>query len=290
MPVDETVDKVLFEPGLHLGVPMSQYQTIDALGSTRLGWMSVSPKQYKYMCEAPHIDTPATALGTALHMAALEPDLFHQSYALEPDPAIVCPTAKSPRATNAYKDAVIAMERDGKKVLRMEDMGKVAGMAQAIRSHGPARSLIQKATAFEVTAIWNRGDHQCRGRFDILGDGIIADIKTTRNLRDFSPWVLTRMGYYRQAGWYDDGAKRNGLEPKHFFFIAVENVPPFDVGVFVLDRETILVGTQEANRLLMRLEQCEREGEWPGMFPELEKADLTDAFTNERWEDTDGEG
>lgn len=275
-----------FPVGLHLGLPMDVYSNIDAVGSTRLGWMAVSPLHYRYMCDTPHIDTAATRLGTAVHMATLEPALFGERYACEPDLEEMCPGAKSPRATSRYKDWVATQEAKGVTVLSEDDYLKVANMACAILAHPHARKVLDKGKDREVTALWEQEGRRCRGRFDVLGGGLMADIKTTRQIKDFSPWVLTRMGYYRQAGFYVGGAAQLGETVDHFFFIAVENVPPHDVGVFVLGRAELEVGRVESEALLRRVDACERRGEWPGMYPEIVQATLTDRYAL----DLEGEG
>lgn len=267
------------EVGFHAEVPMSEYVTWDALGSSRLEWLAISPKHYKYMLEQPaEEETDAQFLGTAVHMAALQPELFLKTYTPEPDVNVVAPGSARPRATNAYKDAVAELERDGLRVVRTELMVKVLKMAEAVRIHPAASKVLDRAPEREVSALWSRGERLCRGRFDLLGPGVMADLKTTRSLKTFSPWAITKYGYYRQAGWYCDGLKRLGRDVQHVFLIAVENVAPFDVGVFALNKETVSVGLVEADALAGRLLRCEMSGEWPGMFPDVQEAMLTDAL------------
>lgn len=266
------------EAGLHNGIPLEQYRAIDAIGSGRLEWLAVSPMHYRYMVSRPEPkQTDAELVGSALHMAVLEPTLFQKTYVPEPDPEKVAPDNAKPRATNLYKAAVAGLEAAGLTVLRSDTMAQVAGMATAILSHPHAAALLKRAPEREVTAIWERNGHRCRGRFDMLGPGVIGDIKTTRRLRDFSPWTLTRLGYYRQAGWYRDGANLLDRDVEHFFFIAVENTPPYDVGVFALEPDILDVGMVECGMLLERLGKCERENSWPGMYPDVQTARLSDA-------------
>lgn len=273
-PATKTVP--VLEPGFHPGIPMSEYQAIDAIGSGRLEWLNVSPLHYRYQLGLERAETPAMALGTAVHTAALEPEIFAKRYVLEP--LDVAPGNAKPRATKAYKDAVADIEQGGFSVLRRETMETVQAMAAAVHAHPHAAKLLKRAPEHEVTMLWDRDGRRCRGRADLLGDGVIGDLKTTRSLKDFSPWSITKLGYFRQAAWYWDGAAKLGRPLEHFFFIAVESAPPHDVGVFVLDPSAIVVGLQECDRLMELLDDCERRNRWPGMFPEVVTANVTDAM------------
>jgi hypothetical protein len=263
-------------PGFYAGVPLKQYLTLNALGSTELEWLNVSPLHYRYMrarTAAP--DSEALARGTALHTAVLEPDLFAERYASEPD--IDAIGGAKPRATNAYKEAVAELEASGRSVLKNGIAAEIRAMAVSVLSHPHAYKVLTKSPERETTAFWERDGRLCRGRFDALGDGLLADLKTTRSLRSFSPFAITNLGYYRQAGWYVDGLRRLGRDIKHMFFVAVESVPPYDVGVFVLDAAALAAGQIECDRLLAKLASCELTGEWPGMFPDVQQAILSDA-------------
>jgi len=268
--------KAPWSPGMYAGMPMETYLSLEALGSGRLEQLAVSPLHYRYMLTQRRETTPALELGTALHMAVLEFDLFNETYTLEPDLDEI--GGAKPRATKAYKDQVAALEESGKTVLQRGEMAKVLSMKEAIEAHPHAAALLKKCPEREVTALWDRNGRLCRARFDMLGKGMAGNIKTTYKIRDFSPWTITRRGYYRAAAHYRDGANRLGREIKHHFFLAVESAPPFDVGVFVLDEATLDVGLQEIEALHRKLEECERTDSWPGQFPDVVQAMLTDAI------------
>lgn len=264
--------------GLHRGLPMEEYRAIDAVGSGRLEWLAISPKHFRYLSDSPEqAETEAQLVGSALHMLTLEPDAFAARYVLEPDPAEVAPGNVKPRATAAYRAAVAALEERGLTVLRSEVMAQIEAMADAIHSHPHASALLKRCPEREVTAIWDEDGIRCRARFDMLGPGVIGDLKTTRKLKDFSPWALTKLGYYRQAAWYRSGAAACGVPVDRFFFIAVENAAPYDVGVFALEDDVLDVGAVECLRLLAVLQGCKKSGEWPGMYPDVQVARLTDA-------------
>lgn len=254
---------------------MAAYQSIEAVSSTQLGWLAVSPLHYRWMRSQPHVASDAMTLGSALHTATLEPHLFGASYEVEPDPEQVAPGMAKPRATKAYKDAVAAIEATGKVVVKQDAMAAIDKMSAAVRTHARAAKLLDRTPWHEITMLWNRDGRMCRGRADLLGDGVLADLKTTRSLAEFSPWTVTNRRYYAQAAHYIDGAEALGEKVEHFFFIVVESSPPYDVGVFVLDPAAIEFGRVQNERLFRLLDECERTDTWPGMFPEIETAMLS---------------
>ena len=262
--------------GLHDGIAHADYLAMPALGSTHLSWLSVSPHYYQWMLTHPEEPTASMSLGTALHMATLEPERFEQTYVQEPDPQVIAPGYSSPRSTKVYKESVAHLEALGRTVLRAEQMESVRMMAAGLRTHAKTSAVLERAPRREVTALFDVDGRRCRARFDALGDGVIADVKTTRSLRNFSPHTVTEMGYAVQGALYVAGARALGLKVSHFFFAVVENVPPYDVGCFVLDDECLDYGMNEAARLLALLGECERTDNWPGQFPEIERAMVTE--------------
>lgn len=263
-------------PGLHDNVPHDEYLRIPAIGSTHLGWLSVSPLNYRWRLDHPEPASSAMDLGTALHMATLEPERFERVYVDEPDPRVIAPDAASPRATKAYKEAIASITAVGKLVLKAEQMMAVRMMAAGLRTHAVSAAALARAPRREVTAVFERDGRRCRARFDALGDGIIVDVKTTRTLRTFSPYVITDRAYHLQAAAYRYGARACGVDVKHVVLIAVENAPPYDVGCFVMDEELLELGDVEIDNLLARLAECERADRWPGMFEDLQVGRVTE--------------
>ncbi len=268
-------------PGLYSGISMADYLAIDALGSGRLEHLAVSPLAYRWALDHPEpADTDAMERGTALHMSLLEPDLFARTCVVEPDPATIAPGSVRPRATKAYHDAVAELVHSGRQVLRAEMMDQVLQMTERVHAHPHISRLLARCTQREETMLWERGGRLCRGRADALGDGILADFKTTRSLRDFNPWVITKRRYYVQAAWYVDGLEGLGRRIEHVFLVAVESSPPYDAGIFTMGPDELDFGRRECERLVARLDECERTNTWPGMFPNIQAVTLADSVIN----------
>lgn len=268
----------MMEAGFHRGVPMWKYLGLEAFGSAHLSALAISPLHYQHLMSQGSRDTEATDLGSAVHTAVLEPERFDELYVTEPDPCKVAPGYEKPRATKAYKDARAALEATGRQVLKFETADRIGEMADAIRSNEHVAKLLQRAPERELTMIWDRDGRRCRGRADMLGDGVLVDLKTTRTLRFFSPFEITKLGYYRKLAWYRDGLRRLGREIKHHFLIAAESSPPYDVGVFAMDEAALEFGAIECDGLMETLLECERTNTWPGMFPTIQIGRVTDQY------------
>ncbi len=251
--------------GIHQGVSQREYLATPGLGFSALQSLSISPLHYRYSMSQPGYDTDATFLGTALHAAVLQPDAFAAQYVYEPDLAELVPDAKSPRATNIYKAWVAEQAAIGRSVLKPDTGDAIRRMVDAIHGHPHAKAALAKAPEREVALIWERDGRRCRGRADALGPGVLIDVKTTRDLRSFSPWIISRMGYHRQFGWYRDGLERLGRTVDHCIVIAV-------------DPEAVAYGAESCGQLLDLLSDCERADKWPGQFPNVERGMLTDAI------------
>jgi len=57
-------------------MPFSDYLALDAMSAHGLMQIERSPAHYRHAIDTPHAPTPAQALGTAAHMAILEPDHY----------------------------------------------------------------------------------------------------------------------------------------------------------------------------------------------------------------------
>ena len=63
----------------------AEYADIDAVNWSPLSAMRDSPLHYAHRLRTPRTDTPALAMGRAIHTAVLEPDAFPLGYVVRPD-------------------------------------------------------------------------------------------------------------------------------------------------------------------------------------------------------------
>jgi hypothetical protein len=178
----------------------------------------------------PSPDADAMIFGRLVHTVILEPHKFDGYAVLDPDLIGVKADgskADNPTATKAWKDAVFAAKRDGLTVISPKMLTKANLLSEAVSAHPEAGRLLAAATDHEVSAY---ADHpsgaQVRARFDLIGPGFIADIKTTRDADpDTFGRAMHAYGYHISAANYLDVARANGLDVDRFDLICVEKEP-----------------------------------------------------------------
>jgi hypothetical protein len=260
----------------------AEYQALEATNWSELKNMAVSPRYYRHRRDHPLPDTPAMLMGRAIHAAVLEPDSFHDEYRIA-EPRQCAGETKS--GTRCSKPAIPggtlchlhggtaeaeALAESGVTILTADQGETVVHCVEAVATHKAARELLERAPRREVSIEWEIDGRRCKGRIDALGDGVLVDLKTTRSLARFARQA-GEMLYYGQLAWYGDGAIAAGQLARDYevFILAVENVEPWDVGVFRVTDDDIQEGQFLYRRLLRDLTACETMDYWPGMMPDV---------------------
>lgn len=192
--------------------------------------------------------TDAMKLGTAVHCAVLQPDVYASTYAIQP-------ATISRRAGKAWE--MFQAENPGKEIIKQDDADMVTGISEAVYAHKNASEILTWANAdeMEVSLFYRLHDLDCKSRLDLIvpDEGIVCDLKTAS---DASPEGFMKacdaFQYDVQAAMYMRAAEECGLKADHFIFIAVENKFPFTVGVYSFSRnsEFIRAGELEVNKRL----------------------------------------
>lgn len=247
------------------GMPHAEYLAVPAMSASGIKRFLRSPAHYR--AGGSSIDATAAAIGTAAHLAVLEPARFD---------AEVLAAPRFDKRTKAGKiDAETwAAANVGRLALGQDDFDSVRRMADAVRAHPAAAALLSAGIA-EVSMMWSDDATgvACKSRADWLRpDGLLVDLKTTR---DASPGGFARaigqFGYALQAAWYLAGARAVlREEPAGFVFIAVEKDPPHAVGVYVLDASSVDAAAGRIASALVRLRECEQTGNWPAYSSVIE--------------------
>ena len=251
---------------LTTGLPFSDYLALDALSISSLKVLGESPLKFQHALTSRRTETAAMALGTAAHMAILEPRRF--------DPAVYTGAVRRGKEWEAFQSA-----NQDKLILTQNDLDQVVGMRNSVRSFRPAMRYLVDGQA-EVTMQWVDVEtgRKCRGRIDWLttldGAHIITDLKTTKSAKAMAfGSQAAKLGYHMQLAYYFDGyLSITGVAPI-MKIIAVESAAPHEPAVFSIPEDVILQGREEYRRLLTLLDECEETNNWP---PALEtESDLS---------------
>ena len=254
------------DDGLYPQIPPHIYHSCwKALSKSEMGELARSPahlRAYRTIKRVLSTTQRRTFdIGTATHLAILEPDAFDDTVRLRPD--------GHPNST-AHKEAVedIYNRNPNALILSQVDYDSVWAMRDSVQANRAAQELIAGCQP-EVSAIWTDPETgvRCRGRADVWQPHtkIIADVKTTVDARSeaFRKQIY-RYGYYIQVGYYLRGWDTLGYgEDVRFALIAIEKKPPYAIAIYELDLEWLLMAQDEISALLKLYARCVREKRWP---------------------------
>jgi hypothetical protein len=208
----------------------------------RLRKMGMSPAHYLAALRAQDKSTEAQKRGSLVHALALGQ-----------------PTVTWPGKVRRGKqwDAFQA-EHAGKLIASVREHNEASPIIAALRSNPHATELLSGTP--EVETDWNIQGRRCEGRIDVIAQGRIAELKTTRCAHPDAFMRQARyLNYHAQLAWYADGV---GVNVAHI--VAVESVEPYAVSVFRLSDRTLDEGRRIYRAWFEKLMVCEATNEWPG--------------------------
>lgn len=268
--------------GVHEDMPAEAYHALAALSASGNRdiiercpryWWHRSPLNDAYEPEV----SRKFDLGTAAHLALLEPRLFAERV------VVIDAADFRTKAAQALRDEAYEL---GKTPILASDLDKIRDMRRALLAHPIARNAFTSGTP-ELTFLWRHPDYKlpCKARVDwTKGDGsALIDLKTHENAH---PRKLARLafdlGYFQKAAWYLDGCEAcTGERPKDFFIVAIEREAPHLITVARLDPRGIEWGRQMNLKAVAEIARClERDEEPPG-YRDPARPDQDVAFTLE---------
>ena len=264
------------ELGVFIDIPAEEYHADkNIVGHSALVRMLRSPAHYRHYVTTPHEPTPALKFGTALHTAVLEPDVFEETYVVQP---------KFDRRTKDGKALAEQWELANAEKVAIEEDKKVClqGMQSAIARHLGAAKLLRNGWT-EKSLFWVDPDTgiMCGIRPDLLAvdnlGRIIAtvDLKSTLDAgKDKFAKSMANYGYDVQAAFYTDGiAQAIGYEVP-FYFLAAESEAPHGVGLYKTGPKTLEAGRAKVRMGLQLMQWCRENDTWPSYQPFGEEEEI----------------
>lgn len=274
------------EPGVYSGITNDAYHSGEGISKSGLDLIGRSPLHYwaKYIDpnRVPQEPTPAMQLGTAIHAAVLEPDLFARDYVVVPTDAPRRPTRTQLAAKKPSDDTVAAIiywndfdrANAGRTVISVDDYQTCSAIQENVRRHPAAQVLLTDGEP-ELSVYWR--DEQtgvlCKCRPDWMNykANAIVDVKSCE---DASPAgfqkSIIKYGYHVQAAWYLDGLKAaTGHAPSAFIFAAFEKARPYATAFYYADEDMIELGRMLYRERLDLYAGCLKQNLWPGYSQQL---------------------
>lgn len=264
--------------GVHGDVPDTEYHSdrsaLSCSGARLLlppstpaifRWQMDHPRKTKREWDFGHM-AHRVLLGAGAELCVLEPAI----HGLLKGGAV----AKSPRATDTWKEAEAAARAEGRVPVHVDDYQIAQAMADKVREHPTAGPLFASGRA-EVSLVGTDSETGVRlkARPDwITGDGTIVDYKTAVSSEvDAFSRRAADLGYHIQEAWYRHVAQLLKLHDNpRFLFVVQEKEAPYEVSVFEyqdpIDKAESRRQMREAISIYQR---CSAEDEWPGRSPEV---------------------
>ena len=255
--IQYTEGMIITPPCIIAGMPNSDYHAHESISKSGLDLFNRSPAHYHFA--EPREPTRAVAIGTAIHAAILEPEVFANDYMLL--------ESVTDRRASAYKEAVKIYGVDN--VLTATESANVKGMQEMALANPDYQKYASSEHSTELSffGICSITGLTLRCRFDLLThDGRALDVKKTRDSQeyDFARSILNYR-YHVQHAFYSHVYKCvTGNEIESFEFFAIgENSPHANV-VYCLDDESVAIGRKEMMDNLQHLasEHDKTEGIW----------------------------
>lgn len=244
-------------PGIHPDIPAADYHAWPAFGSSDLKAMRQGPPfLVKWRRENQPDPTDAMRLGTAVHMAIIEPGRFDATYVEKPEDM-----------SFATKDGKAWKERhEGREILTFKQAEVVRGVVDAFRFKNEALlSLI--GSDREVSLLWSDPETGLllKGRPDWIKDGYLYDLKLSRYASERSiPFRAWAEGWMHQAAQYRTGLNLLGQKIKGCRLVVIHPQAPHPTYLIELKENDLDLLALENAETVRQMAACQASGLWPG--------------------------
>jgi len=241
-------------------LPAEDYFRYAAASNSALKLVRRSPAHMKYREPEEH-DTRAKEIGSAIHMALLEPDLFAKHYLIAE-----CDVRTAAEYRGLAKDA------GGNRVLTRPEHKRIIGMKESAYRNTEFRRYMEHQGRNELS-VFSKDPLtgvEVKCRFDRLGDSLWA--LDAKKCQDASPAdfckSITNYGYYMQIPFYaavwewETGEKIDCS--RDFPIVAFEEKAPHACVLHDLDEVALMLGRKHFREALDAYARCQDSGVWPG--------------------------
>ena len=250
-----------------IGLTNNEYRQQRGISKSDLDLIHQSPALLEWARNAPSDGSDAVDLGTHVHCAVLEPDVFANTYRKAPDGGR---TAADRARVEAFAEHCRA---SGKICLDADTYDMVIAMRDSVLAHPTARDLLTSPGVSESSIFGELEGVRVKCRPDRIVEGrhILVDVKKVDAIEHLARSVQ-QFRYFVQSALYSDIYEQwTGVKPR-FIFVAVgerRSIGRHPVRVFELDQSDIEDGRQEYREDLERVREMEAFG--VGMHVEVLK-------------------
>jgi hypothetical protein len=253
--------------GRELVCSLEEYLAIEAVSSGGCADFVKSPATYHAKHVARTLTEPQSEgmlLGSAIHCAVLEADVFRDRYAIGP-----C----NDKRTTTWKRWA-ETQGDHLTLLSASQGETIDACTKALRLHDQAAELLWGWPGVaEMSGLWTDDETglPCKLRFDrVLRERLtVVELKSSRSADpDTVVRTAVSLGYHRRAAWYVNGHHQiYGTMPNAMLFVTVATeIPPSiledRVNVWMLDPNLEELGNRDIRSALDGIAAARASGIW----------------------------
>ena len=248
-----------------IGLTNDEYRQQRGISKSGLDLIHQSPALLEWARNAPSVGSDEVELGTHVHCAILEPDVFAGTYRKAPDGGR---TAADKARVEAFAEHCKA---GGKICLDADTYDMVIAMRDSVLAHPTARDLLT-GDGISESSIFGELEGvrvKCRPDRLIRERNILVDVKKIGEIEHLARSVQ-QFRYFVQSAFYSDIYEQwTGHKPR-FIFVAVgqrRSIGRHPVRVFELEQAWVDAGRAEYKDDLERVREMEEFG--AGMHVEV---------------------
>lgn len=225
--------------GFYEGVPNADYHASAGVSKSSLDKIH---KSINHWLNTPYIQRDHLDFGSAVHAKLMEPHLFAKEFRA---------SSSNDKRSKEWKKEKAKAEQDGVILMPQQTYDNVSYAADAVMAHPVAGPWFERTDAIAEGSLWSEEPNtgiltRVRPDWLLISDGLCIDLKTTKDASPGDPGggggFPRSMGQFRydvQEALYTDMLQQHFNRPFEFRFVAVENSPPWGVGVFQLDQDSV---------------------------------------------------
>lgn len=251
----------------------AEYRAQRGVSKSDLDLIHKSPALLEWARNAPSVGSDEVDLGTHVHCAILEPDVFAGTYRK-------APAGRRTQAERATFDHFMSIcKASGNICLDVDTYDMVIAMRDSVLAHPTARDLLT-GDGISESSIFGELEGvrvKCRPDRLIREHNILVDVKKTASIHDFRKSAI-KFRYRVQHAFYSDIYEQlTGVKPRFVFVVVGEKreIGRHPVRVWELDEVDVEAGRREYLDDLAIVKEVEQFG--CGLH--IERLSLENRFT-----------
>lgn len=225
--------------------------------STYRFWYKYLSNQYKKPVRTPQY----FIFGSSFHTYILEPGKIQNEIICKP---------KFIGSGSRNREKYFIESNNDKLIISQEELRDIQMMSNSVQNHELSRKLINDIDGIpEKRFNWIDAETgiKCKIKPDLLLEkrGYCVDLKSIDDITDKGIIKASiSHNYDKQAAFYTDGLKANGIDIMYFVFIFVEKKPPYQCEVRFIrhDSDTMNQGRMKYKKNLELLKTCREKNKW----------------------------